>query len=203
MKCVSKTWCDSINRVRHSSSLRSSSALLYMCHNLKHESSNFITFEDQRGVIHAKSSLSLSHSFHEARLVDSCNGLLLYAMKDKEHFTKDEELLRKYVVSNSVLNQNLEIPTGKSFFSYGTYVFAAIAYEISQKHFKVICYSLNKFPVHSKVIECRIFSSETREWTTDEARIFNSTRTNIIGKCCHTSLYWKGKLYSIWVKKKE
>lgn len=36
-----------------------------------------------------------------------------------------------------------------------------------------------------------------------KARIFNSTRTNIIGKCCHTSLYWKGKLYSIWVKKKS
>lgn len=203
MKCVSKIWCGVINHLRHSGSLRSSSALVYMCHNLKHESSNFITFEDQSGVIYAQSSLSLSHSFHEARLVDSCNGLLLYAMKDEEHFTKDEELLRKYVVSNPALNQNLEIPTGKSFFSYGTYVFAAIAYEISQKHFKVICYSLNKFTVHSKVIECRVFSSETREWTTREAIIFNSTRTNIIDKCCHTSLYWKGKLYSIWGKNKS
>lgn len=104
MKCVSKTWCGVINHLRHSSSLRSSSALVYMCHNLKHESSNFITFEEQRGVIYAQSSLSLSHSFHGARLVDSCNGLLLYAMKDEDHFTKDEELLRKYVVSNPAPN---------------------------------------------------------------------------------------------------
>ena len=111
LKCVSKTWCDLITYLRHSSSFKSSTSLVY--DRRRQDTMGeaiFIKFEDQGGVTWGQTSLSLSHTFHGGFLLDSCNGLLLYLAIDEERVTKDGEACTKFVVSNTVLNQCLEIP---------------------------------------------------------------------------------------------
>ena len=154
----------------------------------------FIKFEDQGGVTWGQTSLSLSHTFHGGFLLDSCNGLLLYLAIDEERVTKDGEACTKFVVSNPVLNQCLEIPFHQR---WHCLIFAALVFDGSQKHFKVIHYSTYRF---SKVIKCYIFSSETMEWKEHEARVLNSSFSNDTRGCSDASLYWKGKLYSTWGK---
>nr|POF26544.1 hypothetical protein CFP56_37824 [Quercus suber] len=156
---------------------------------------SFITFEDQGGVTWGQTSLSLGHTFHGGFLLDSCNGLLLYLAIDKEHVTKDGEACTKFVVSNPVLNQCLEIPFHQRWYCF---IFAALVFDGSQKHFKVIHYSTYRFNHSCKVIKCYIFSSETMEWEEHEARVLNSSFSSVIGTCSYASLYRKGKLYSIW-----
>ncbi len=197
LKCVSKTWCDSITHLRHSSSLTSSSGLVcyWKKHNISMGHVQIIKFEEQGKEIRGQSLFNFPFHEGKAKLIDSCNGLLLFTMK--EHVTYYGVYCRKFFVLNPARNQRVDIPIRQR---WSPTVFAGIVSDGSQQHFKVINYSFNKFTLNRKEINCHIFSSETKEWTKHEARIFNSSYSGIISSMCATSLYWKGKLYSVWGK---
>ncbi|KAL7207701.1 hypothetical protein ACSBR1_029617 [Camellia fascicularis] len=197
-KCVSKTWCSLITSLRHSFPPSTSSGLvIFLTNNITNEPNNlhrtfFIKNQDHSQAF----TLQCSAKHNLPWLVDSCNGLLLYAKNDRNHNWS-------YYISSPVLDQFIALPQRHkpSILARESLAFNGLNSN-SNHHFKVICFFFNEVDAESGKINCQTFSAQTGEWREHEAPLNNSNLLLEDGfrrsDCFSPSVYSKGRLYWIW-----
>ncbi|GMP81361.1 hypothetical protein CsSME_00036102 [Camellia sinensis var. sinensis] len=204
-KCVSKTWCSLITSLRHSFPPSTSSGLvIFLTNNIKNEPNNlhrtfFIKNQDHSQTF----TLQCSTKHNLPWLVDSCNGLLLYAKNDRNHNWS-------YYISSPVLDQFIALPPRHkpSILARESLAFNGLNSNSNSNskhnhhHFKVICFFFNEVDAESGKINCQTFSAQTGEWREHEAPLNNSNLLLEDGfrrsDCFSPSVYSKGRLYWIW-----
>lgn len=126
-------------------------------------------------------------------MIDSCNGVLLYASHNNGFWT--------YSVSSPVLNQFISLPISHHISrpTCSTLVFDVNGWN----SFQVICFFWEEVDFTSQLMNCLIFESNSWKWRERKIRILNSdllldgfTR----GQCFNPSVLSleKRKLYWIW-----
>ncbi|KAH7846669.1 hypothetical protein Vadar_016796 [Vaccinium darrowii] len=193
LKPVSKAWCHHITTLRHTAPPTSSTGLVISYSEFNddpklHRSSLFRIQENSNSL-----SLACTPSHSYRWLVNSCNGLVLYAKTNETHNWV-------YCVSSPVLNQYRILPQ-----RHKSEILAreSLAFDGSHRgNFKVVSFFFQDIDVSGGKIECQIFSSETGGWREIEAPLINSFLLlqngfqvdDITGQ----SVYRKGKLYWVW-----
>ncbi|CAL5349272.1 unnamed protein product [Camellia sinensis] len=205
-KCVSKTWCSLITSLRHSLPPSTSSGLaifLKFNNTTNNEPNNlhetfFIKHQhhSQYFTLHGSTKHNLPW------LIDSCNGLLLYAKSDRNHNWS-------YYISSSVLDQFIALPPRHkpSILARESLAFNGLNSNSNSnsKHnhhqFKVICFFFKEVDAESGRINCETFSAQTWECREHEAPLNNSNLLLEDGfrncDCFGPSVYSKGRLY--WI----
>ncbi|CAK9165566.1 unnamed protein product [Ilex paraguariensis] len=194
LKIVSKTWCNVITDLRRSNPPTTTSGLVIFLRQINnnptlHESI-FIKVQDQSQGQDCTLHASFKHSF--STLIDSCNGLLLYAGKNGHFWT--------YHVSSPVLDQHISLPPAHK---TSRPACASLAFDgIHQDWFRVICFFWAEVDIMSGTMNCQIFSSQTWEWTEHQARILYSGLLLedgfVHGQCFGSGVFSRGRLYWIW-----
>ncbi|KAI8548843.1 hypothetical protein RHMOL_Rhmol07G0305700 [Rhododendron molle] len=192
LKPVSKSWCHLITTLRHSTPPTTSSGLVIFYRQVHdnptlHQSS-LLRIQNSK-TLSVSSTLSLSYPW----LLDSCNGLVLYAKKNETHGWV-------YCVYSPVLSQHRILPHRNK-----SEILAreSLAFDGSQRgNFKVVCFFFQDIDFKGGKIECQIFSSATGDWREIEAPLINSfLLTQIgfqLGDVWGQSVYRNGKLYWVW-----
>jgi hypothetical protein len=204
-KSVAQNWCSFITGLRdYSLPLPNSYGLVLFAKewSLKlaggGDATVFLTINDHLGVETATHENWITLTLPKAILIDSCNGLLLYADTDetRSYYT------RFYVVS-PLMKQFVAIPIPcKNKLSTKACVAIAFDDDDIDGHFQLISYSLEQDDAQLNVVKqsitCQIFSSETRGWSEHQATILNPSRPLIFQRKHSVSFYKKGKLYCLW-----
>ena len=187
LKCVSKSWRHVITCLRHSSPQMTSSGLVIFSKNVEpnvHQSSLIEVLDHQDCNLYD----SFRHNF--PWLVDSCNGLLLYANKENNNWT--------YCISSPLLNQWSILPQRPK-----SWILAreTLAFD-GHNPFKIICFSSQEVDFSAGKVSCQIFLSQTWKWKEVELTLLNSNLL-LEGECCYMdwfgpSVYSSGRLYWAW-----
>lgn len=192
-KCVSKAWNSWITHLRRTSPLTTASGLVF-------SSKNRLTLLDVKDQCRSCSiHTSIAHDDFHNYLIDSCNGLLLFAAKANDGCNLT------YNVFSPMNNQRLQLIPCTHLST--RHVSASLAFDMNlqQPHnFKVIFQFWDEADIKNGTIKYNIFRSKTGECRECSARIPKSSALFLNNKNFKSeewtcpSLYNKGKVYWIW-----
>lgn len=191
LKCVCKSWCSIITRLRQSNPPTTSSGFVGTLHpallGTETYQATLHTDQDQGKECILENVHAVSYA--DPILLGSCKGLLLYATDASQ---PDGMVLG---VSNPILKQFITLPLLPYRLAKG-FVCASIFFEGSIEHFRVMCNFWDK--LNPTTIKCCVFNPEIGEWGEHEARIVNPSVIPKQGLSmgvpyCHLS---NGKLYN-------
>ncbi|KAK3022111.1 hypothetical protein RJ639_045955 [Escallonia herrerae] len=195
MKRVSSRWHRFLTRLRTTHAPTTSASLIAFLMRHHGSETTLIKLQDQtlaRAWQNPNATLHQSHKF--PYLVESCNGLLLYATSDQDSWT--------YHISTPPGENQCTIPL-------------PVAHKVSRQasvgisfdgchlsRFKVICFFCDEVDFKAGTIKCQIFSSQTWHWRDKVAIIVNPNLLLedgfIRGECYCPKVYFRKKLYLIW-----
>lgn len=194
LKIVSKTWRNSITNIRHCYPLTTSTGLVIFLKHKTYQESVFMKLHDLTQKKIPKFCTSHSSSTHKfPYLIDSCNGVLLYASENNNNG------FWTYSVSSPVLNQLISLPISHHI---SRPTCSSLVFELNS--FQVIAFFWEEIDFDTQMVNCIIFGSNSWKWRETQIQILNSHLLQsdgfIRGQCYNSSVFSreKRKLYWIW-----
>nr|XP_016501418.1 PREDICTED: uncharacterized protein LOC107819779 [Nicotiana tabacum] len=192
LKTVSKTWRNSITNIRiFYPPTTSTGLILFLKHNSSQESI-FLKLHDQPQKKLAQFCTLHSSSTHNfPYLIDSCNGLLLYASLNNEFWN--------YHISSPVLDQYVTLPLSHHILRPAC---SSLVFDGWNHEFQIICFFWEEVDFDAQMMNCMVFSSELWNWRESQLRILNSELLLqdgfLRGQCYSPSVFSGERLYWIW-----
>lgn len=195
LKTVSKTWRNSITNIRHCYPPTTSTGLVLFLKHKTFQESIFMKLHDQTQKKFPKFCTFHSSYTHKFPfLIDSCNGVLLYASHNNGFWT--------YSVSSPVLDQFISLPISHHI---SRPTCSSLVFDVDGLNlFQVICFFWEEVDLVSQMMNCMIFESDSWNWRETQIQILNSELLLLDGfsrgQCFNPSVFSheKRKLYWIW-----
>ncbi|KAH0680577.1 hypothetical protein KY284_021662 [Solanum tuberosum] len=195
LKTVSKTWRNSITNIRHCYPLTTSTGFVLFLKHKTYQESVFMKLHDQTQKNFPKFCTFHSSSTHKfPYLIDSCNGVLLYASENN-----NSNGFWTYSVSSPVLDQIISLPISHHI---SRPTCSSLVFESNL--FQVISFFWEEVDFDTHMMNCMIFESNSWKWRETQIQILNSQLLQsdgfIRGQCFNSSVFSceKRKLYWIW-----